>query len=177
MKTQKAFTITELMITVAVIAVIATAVLPNVQFVILNNTITTKTNELIRVISYARSESILNPTNSILIEAINNTNSDNEWGAGWKVGADTNGDNTLADDEVTKVFEFNDSVTVDQLVIYNDDSIIFEEGRIRRISCNNECVFIVCNAEHSLKQEITLRRIGKARTKVCDTNDDCNAGC
>ncbi|MCK5719666.1 MAG: GspH/FimT family pseudopilin [Thiomargarita sp.] len=174
MKTQNAFTMTELMITLAIAAILATVALPNMQFLIANNKITTKTNELIRVFSYAKSESILNPTQTIVIEPITSITTD-EWGAGWKIGIDADGDNLLSDAEVLKFFEFEDNIIVDQLVYTNP--ILFERGRVKRMSCDSTCVFIVCNEKHSLKQEITLRRIGKARTKSCDNNNSCHSAC
>lgn len=83
MKTQRAFTLTELMITIAVAAILMAIALPNLRYSIFDNRITSKTNELIGALNFARTESI---TRRRLIQVQPVTLvAGNEWGAGWKI--------------------------------------------------------------------------------------------
>ncbi|MEN9849777.1 MAG: hypothetical protein RL368_2517, partial [Pseudomonadota bacterium] len=83
MKTQRAFTLTELMMTLAVAAILMAMALPNLRYTIFDNRMTAKTNELIGALNFARTESI---TRRRLIQVQPVTMvAGNEWGAGWKI--------------------------------------------------------------------------------------------
>lgn len=83
MKTQRAFTLTELMITIAVAAILMAIALPNMRYTIFDNRITSKTNELIGALNFARTEAITR-RRLIQVQPVTVT-SGNEWGAGWKI--------------------------------------------------------------------------------------------
>jgi type IV fimbrial biogenesis protein FimT len=83
MKTQRAFTLTELMITVAVAAILMAIALPNMRYTIFDNRMTSKTNELIGALNFARTEAITR-RRVIQVQPVTVT-AGNEWGAGWKI--------------------------------------------------------------------------------------------
>lgn len=176
MKTQTAFTLIELMATLAVAAILVTVALPNLRYMLVSNRITSKTNELVRVINYAKSESIIRPSNIIRIEAWQEPDTEidvnNEWGAGWQIGTDSNNDG-LDDDEIVKVFEFDDQIIVNE-TFANQDSIIFRRGRVNRASCNGKCIFVICNEGHPRGKIITLRQTGRTKTETCSMNNNDN---
>ena len=58
MQANRGFTLVELMVTVAVLAIISSIAFPNMRELIVNGRITTQTNELISSLSLARSEAI-----------------------------------------------------------------------------------------------------------------------
>ncbi len=58
MRASRGFTLVELMVTVAVLAIILSIAFPNMRELIVNGRITTQTNELISSLSLARSEAI-----------------------------------------------------------------------------------------------------------------------
>ncbi|EDN68831.1 secreted protein [Beggiatoa sp. PS] len=68
MKKQKAFTLVELMVAMALALILASWAVPNVRSLLLNNKITTKTNGFIAAINYARNEAITHSNNIIVIE-------------------------------------------------------------------------------------------------------------
>jgi type IV fimbrial biogenesis protein FimT len=83
MKTQRAFTLTELMITIAVAAILMAIALPSMRYTIFDNRVTSKTNELIGALNFARTEAITR-RRLIQVQPVTVT-SGNEWGAGWKI--------------------------------------------------------------------------------------------
>lgn len=85
MKTQRAFTLTELMVTIAVAAILTTIALPNMRYTVLNNRITAKTNELIGALNFARTEAVTRRKLIQVQPAVQPAVASNEWGGGWKV--------------------------------------------------------------------------------------------
>lgn len=103
----RGFTLIELMITLAVIAIVATIAVPVMGDMVTRSRTTATFNELQGLISYARSESAKTPGNSILLCASANgtgcTNSE-DWKVGWLIARDVNGDgNVDSGDAVLKV--------------------------------------------------------------------------
>ena len=83
-KRQSGFTLLELMITVALAAILLTAAVPNFNSMVQNNRISTEANQFITAMNLARSEAIKRRAN-IDVVATDASDSNNEWGAGWSV--------------------------------------------------------------------------------------------
>jgi type IV fimbrial biogenesis protein FimT len=58
MKVCRGFTLLELMVTIAVLAILATVGVPSFRDLIQNNRVTTQTNELVTALSFARTEAV-----------------------------------------------------------------------------------------------------------------------
>ena len=58
MKMCRGFTLLELMVTVAVVAILATVGVPSFRDLIQNNRVTTQTNELVTALNFARTEAV-----------------------------------------------------------------------------------------------------------------------
>ena len=58
MKMCRGFTLLELMVTVAVVAILATVAVPGFRDLIQNNRVTTQTNELVSALNFARTEAV-----------------------------------------------------------------------------------------------------------------------
>jgi type IV fimbrial biogenesis protein FimT len=86
MKNQRGFTLIELMITLAVMAILITAALPSFNEFIKNNRLTTQANDFIATMNLARSEAIKRGANI----NISSTSGDGNWGGGWSI-TDTGG--------------------------------------------------------------------------------------
>lgn len=99
MKTQRAFTIIELMVTMAVAAILITVAIPAMQDLVRNNRLVTQTNLLVSHIQLARSEAIKRSSQSALCRSADPqaatptcSGSATTWTTGWLVFADGNGD-------------------------------------------------------------------------------------
>jgi len=163
MKTQNAFTLVELMVTLAVAAILVSMALPNMRSVLLSNRITSKANELVRAINYVRSESIVGKVFNIepLVPE--------QWGQGWKIVDEEIVDE---DEKIIKIFEFKE----DQVKVCGPTSMISFTNRGR---VNGEFQFVIYSDNHSSGRELTLRKTGRTKIETCSMNGDnlCDLTC
>ncbi len=127
MKTQTAFTLLELMVTLVIVAILATVALPSLRYSIVSNRITAKTNDLVRALNLAKNEAVTNNMDVLILPIEFDANgktivaespsSTNEWGQGWMIWVDANrngaGSNGNDNEDVYRYFEFpNDSILI-----------------------------------------------------------------
>ncbi|HBK46821.1 MAG TPA: pre-pilin like leader sequence [Xanthomonadaceae bacterium] len=86
------FTLVELMITIAVLAVLMAIAFPNFQGTIRSNRVATSTNEMISALALARSEAIKSTRGGGVCPSSSGTGCDGTWQQGWIVWSDANGD-------------------------------------------------------------------------------------
>lgn len=82
MKTQRGFTIIELMIAIMVLGILATVAAPSFSEILKQNRLATQVNTLLASINFARSETINQNTNVVLTPITAGTN---DWADGWEV--------------------------------------------------------------------------------------------
>jgi type IV fimbrial biogenesis protein FimT len=93
---QGGFTIVELMVTLAIAAIIISIAAPSFKAIIDNNRVTTATNDFTASIALAKTEAVKRNTNAQIIPT------DGDWNAGYRIGIDLNDDGDFTDtDEVT----------------------------------------------------------------------------
>lgn len=97
----------ELMVTLAVLAILLTIGVPSMRTLILNNRLTTATNNLAAAINMARSEAVKQGVTTVLCTSNDQaTCTGNAWTTGWLVWADANSNTTLdAPGEIIRVAE------------------------------------------------------------------------
>lgn len=99
------FTLIELMVTVAIIAIALTIGVPSFQQVIMNNRMATQANDLLGSMNLARSEAVKRGQRVVLCKtadpfaATPACTTSGAWGQGWLIFVDSNND-TLASGEV-----------------------------------------------------------------------------
>lgn len=96
MKNARGFTLVELVIALAIGAILATVAIPNMRNVIINNQITTQTNELVTALNLARMEAIRRGTQVSVCASTNQStcSGTNNWATGWIVFVDANATGT-----------------------------------------------------------------------------------
>jgi len=92
------FTIIELMITLAIAAILVSLAAPSFKDIIQNNRMTTQYNELLASLSVARSEAIKRGEDVIALSS-----NGNNWENGWTVFVDTDGDGAPSAAETIRV--------------------------------------------------------------------------
>jgi len=93
MKTNKAFTLVELMVTLAVFGIIVVMGVPSFTSYTRTNRLATETNSLVGAINYARSEAVKRRSHvSVCQSSDGATCTDSGWQAGWIVFVNTDND-------------------------------------------------------------------------------------
>jgi len=81
----------ELMVTVALIAIVAAAAIPSFTTMIQNNRLTAQTNDLVANLNYARSEAADKGNMITICASADQANCGGPWNAGWIIFIDVNG--------------------------------------------------------------------------------------
>jgi type IV fimbrial biogenesis protein FimT len=104
---QRGFTLIELMVTLAVVAIVATIAIPAMGDMITRHRTTAAFNELQGLIGFARSESAKRPAEPVLLCASNDSakcTGETDWSVGWIIARDANGNGSVdAGETILKV--------------------------------------------------------------------------
>jgi len=103
------FTLIELMVSLAVAAVLIGIAMPAFNDLVRQRAMTSRINDMVLAISYARSEAVRQGA-TVSIQAVDASEGGNEWGAGYCVVAGDPGD---CDPPVLRVFGGIDDATLD----------------------------------------------------------------
>lgn len=96
------FTLVELMVVVAIVAILSAIALPSFQSSLRSNRLATSTNELIASLSLARTEAIRNSRGSQMCPSANGTACSANWNDGWMVWTDRDNDAAVDANEVVR---------------------------------------------------------------------------
>ena len=88
------YTLLELMVTLAIAAILLSVAIPNFTAIIVSNRLTTYANELMTALSFARSEAI----KRAIQVTVRNKGTSQHWESGWIVFVDIDASNTFNDD-------------------------------------------------------------------------------
>ena len=163
MKTQRGFTLVELLVTLAVFGILALAAIPAFNRYVNSNRMITETNTIVGALNYARNEAIKRrATISICRSSDGATCSGTAgtWNAGWIVFVNANNDSPAQVDsgeEILRVFGvFNDtlaaSTSLADYVTYNANGYSNAQGQ-----------FVLCDSDNttSTARTITVSRTGR----------------
>ncbi|MGY0611125.1 GspH/FimT family pseudopilin [Luteimonas sp. A501] len=162
------FSLIELMITIAVLAVLLAIGLPSFQGSMRSNRVATGTNELIASMSLARSEAIRSPGGAALCPSSNGTTclpDASPWTNGWMVWVDQDG-NGLPGGINDRVLRYVEGIADLDIKASSKQAILRFDQRGRAVTPVDFTVAsIKCPAGHSLVRELTLTATGQVRTE------------
>jgi type IV fimbrial biogenesis protein FimT len=127
------FTLVELMVTIAIAAVLVGVVIPGFFNLIANNRLTVATNELVTCMHFARSEAVRSevPVSICASTDGQSCSGDLDWGRGWIIFSDKNGTNGMmdGDDELL----YSTTIEGDGIRIASENSYVRFSPRGRSI--------------------------------------------
>ena len=96
LRRQNGFTLVELMVTVAVLAIVAAIAFPSFQGTLRSNRVASANNEVLGLLSLARSEAIRSNRGGGVCGSSDGASCDGSWSAGMLAFTDTDGDGTMS---------------------------------------------------------------------------------
>ena len=111
------------MIVITIAGILAAVAIPSYQNMVKNNCMTTSANTLIASLQFARSEAVRNRV-PVHVQSTDTSNSSNDWGIGWNIWKDDDGNGTMASSELIRVVELTcGQTTIDETS--NEDDFIY----------------------------------------------------
>ncbi len=156
------FTLMELMVTLAVLAILLAVGLPSFQGSLRSNRLATTTNELIASMALARSEAIRNGRGSGVCASADGASCGDDWAAGWLVWQDANGNGSLdAGETVLRFSQGNAKIAASATA----DVIAFD-SRGRRRAANDQSVGLQPSdcPGGDLRRTVTVNTTGQIKT-------------
>lgn len=106
------FTLVELMVTVAIVAILSAIALPSFSNSIRNNRLATMTNEFIGAVNLARSEAVKSNRGAQICASSDGATCGTDWSAGWIVWADADGNGVPEAGEIRRHQQALNGLTV-----------------------------------------------------------------
>lgn len=160
MRLSKGFTLIELMVTLAVLAIFLSIALPSFTGFIRSNSAESQRAALVSSLGLARSEAIRRGT-QVRVSPVSSTN----WSRGWRVWVDTNANSAYDSGEAIKEFAaFTGSNTLSSSV----SPIIFNsQGYQSSVTFGNTTTlqFRVGTSYCSLERDIKVNHLGRVSTE------------
>jgi type IV fimbrial biogenesis protein FimT len=175
MRQNKGFTLIELVVTIAIGAIVLTVGIPSFQTVILNNRLVTQTNTFIGALTLARTEAIKNGANTSICISNNGSSctGGTNWGEGWIVFSDLNGDGAVNGND--NIWLFNGALKGSNTLYYNTsiNAITFNARGLPAGFQNG--TFSLCDTRGAdFGRFIAVARTGRARKRDRVSGDDCS---
>ncbi len=156
----RGFTLIELMITLAVAAILLTVGVPSFSEIIKNNRLTTEINELVTALNLGRTEAIKRGVSVTICKSNTGTSCAGNWGNGWIVFVDDNNDGTVDTGET--ILRVHDDLA-------SGDTLAFPRNRIsysaQGFAVGFTGTFVLCDGRGASKGKgLIISNTGRIRT-------------
>lgn len=168
------FTLLELMVTLAVAAILVTIAIPSYRGLVQRNALTASVNDLVGDLNYARSEAVTRGQSVYLCQSSDQASctGDSDWGKGWIVYApDPNAAKpTPSDDKVLRVRSGLDGgIKISGDGHTGDGTYFYATG----FAGTNNGTFTVCGDDtSSANKEIIIAKSGRIHTE--ESTESCS---
>lgn len=168
MRKQIGLTLLEMLITVAIVAIVLTTVAPGVQSILIQNRIIAETNELSGIIQYARHHSIDQQIDTIVCPSENFTSCTTDWNDVKMVFADLDGNGARGANE--DILAATSSANPNNNLTGPAGALIFEPSG----AVNTPATIMLCHKDKVAKYARALLVSLQGRVKI--SRDDSGDG-
>lgn len=163
LRLSKGFTLIELMVTIAVLAVMATIAFPSFQSVIRSSRVTTANNEIIGLVNLARTEAIRSGRGGGICGSSTGANCDGAWAQGAAAFSDPDGDGQIGAGTILRHVAFRNGLTVT-----GPNANLAFDGRGRSRADAKQTLTVraaTCNTNAQQQRELVLNISGQISSK------------
>lgn len=157
------FTFVELMMTLAIVAILSAVAAPSFNNIIQDNKLVTQLNSLQASLSFARSEAIKRNNFVTVCSSNDAKNCIGDWNKGWIVFVDNDVDNTVDTDE--PILQVVGATASKNTINFNRSRVAYTGTGIARGGSNGTFTFCDSRGETSAKG-IIVSNTGRARLAV-----------
>ena len=151
-------TLIELMVTIAIAAILLAIAVPNLRSLFINNRLVTTANNFVASLNTARSEAI---RRGVAVSLKKNSTTSGDWGsAGWTMFVDSNGNGSLDSGETTLKIE---NALPSPLTLYANNNFLNYIRFTPSGQSNNSGTFVIC-------YDGMLQQGGDARSRAIIVN-------
>jgi type IV fimbrial biogenesis protein FimT len=164
---QRGITIIEIMVTLAIAAVLIGLALPAFNGFVAQRALTAQVNDFLVAIQYARSEAGRRGTN-VGVRAVDASAAGNEWGPGWCVILVPNPTAPPAcpnDGTELRAFQSLGSNTLDGINGFDGVGALVFNSRGLMVAPTVAGTFDLCNPKEHIGREVSLNTIGRVSTR------------
>lgn len=161
-RSSRGFTLVELMVTIAVLAILVAIAFPSFEASFRSNRVATSNNALLTALSMARSEAVRNTRGGGVCASADGNGCNGDWSNGWIAFADNDGNGEFGDGDT--VINFTQLNAKMQAEAVGDDVIAFN-SRGMRVSGGDQSIVlrpIECGGQ-ALQRTISVSATGTAR--------------
>lgn len=170
MKQAQGFTLIELMVTIAVLAIMLTIAVPAMQNFTIRNRLVAFNNDLMTSVNLARSEASKRAANVAVCKSSTMTSCGGNWSDGWIVFVNTDNDAPAAVDSGETILRVHQALPSNYTLNATTNFTNYVSYR-RDGSANNIGTFVVChNSDETTARGITLTRLRPRLAR--DSNGD-----
>lgn len=164
------FTLVELMVVIAIVAILLAIGLPSFQGSLRSNRVATTTNELLASLNLARTEAIRSTRPGVLCASADGSVCGTDWNAGWMVWPDLDNDSTRdANEAVVRYVQGKANLDVSATGDGVNIGIIRFDSRGRPVNNDVDHELVIasqaCPTGQYLRRRMTLSSIGQVNTQ------------
>lgn len=157
------FTLVELMVTIAVVAILAAIAFPSFQTTLRTNRVAAANNEILGLVNLARSEAIRSGRGGGVCGSATGAECDGQWALGLLAFSDPDGEGTLGEAGAALRFV---AVNPDMQITGPEEEIAFD-GRGRRRASSDQIVALrpeTCTEDMEQQRELVINASGQLRS-------------
>lgn len=168
LRLSKGFTLIELMVTIAVVAIMATIAYPSFEGLIRSSRVTTANNEMVGLANLARSEAIRSSRGGGVCGSSDGSTCDGDWAHGAAAFSDPDGVGTLGSGTILRFVSFKDTLTVTG----PDAEVAFDARGRRRAGLDQEIIVraVTCTEGVTQQRRLLINASGQVRS----TKETCS---